>query len=483
MNLLDMVKDQVSGSLISNASKFLGESESGVGKALDGIFPALMGKMIDKTDDGGGLDKLFDMAKGSDDSILDDIGGLFGGGAGNVAKLMNGGSGVLNLLLGNNTGGLIDKVAGFSGLKGSATSSLIKMAAPFLMSMVGRHIKNKALDAVGLGKWLGGQRGSVKSAMPGGLLSSLGAGFLGKGFDAITGLADNVGDAGKKVVGGAADVVTGAAGAVGDAGKKVVGGAADAVGAVGDAGKKVVGGAADLAGDVADVGKKAGGGLLKWLLPLVLILGGLGWWMSRGGSGTGIDVIDKAAEKTAEMAGDAAGAVGDAAGAVGDVAGDAVDAAAGALGSVFSTIDEAAKKTLDGITFAAGSAGSQMMDFIKGGFKGDGNFRFNNLTFDTGSAAISGETGAEVDNLAAILAAYPNVKVHVTGHTDNTGDAAKNMTLSQARANAVKGRLMGKGIAGTRITTKGMGDSDPAASNDTEEGRKQNRRIEVSIVK
>jgi len=468
MNLLDMVKDQVSGSLISNASKFLGESDSSVGKALDGIFPALMGKMIDKSEDSDGLGKLMDMAKGSDMGILDDIGGLFGGGAGNVAKLMNGGSGVLNLLLGNNSGGLIDKVAGFSGLKGSATSSLIKMAAPFLMSMVGRHIKNKALDAVGLGKWLGGQRASVKSSMPGGLLSSLGAGFLGKGFDAVSGLADGAGDA---VKGGV------------DAGKKVVGGAANLAG---DAGKKVIGGATNAVGNVADVGKAAGGGIMKYLIPIILLLGALGVWKSG--------ILSDAAKGATELAEGAAGAVGDAAGAVGDVAGNAagavgdaagsvVDAAGSALGSVFATIDEAAKKTLDAVKFTAGSAGDQMMKYIDGGFKGDSNFRFSNLNFATGKSTISGETGVEVDNLAAILAAYPNVKVHVTGHTDNTGDAAANVQLSNARAMAVKGRLMGKGIAGNRITTKGLGSEKPAASNETEEGRAQNRRIEVSIMK
>jgi len=179
----------------------------------------------------------------------------------------------------------------------------------------------------------------------------------------------------------------------------------------------------------------------------------------------------------------AAGAVGDAAETVGDAAKAAGSAAADAVGSVFSTIDEAAKKTLDGIKFAAGSAGEQMKNFIDGGFKGDSRFRFNNLNFASGSARIDGETGVEVDNLAAILAAYPNVKVHIDGYTDNTGDAAKNVSLSQSRASAVKARLIGKGISANRITVKGNGSADPVATNDTAEGRAQNRRIEVSIAK
>ena len=463
-----MVKDQVTGSLGSQAAKFLGESESGVGKALDGIFPLLLGKMADTADDSNGLGKLFDLAKGQDASILDNIGGLFGGGAGNVAKLMNGGSGVLNLLLGNSTGGLIDKIAGFSGLKGSAASSLIKMAAPFLMSMVGRHIKNKALDAVGLGKFLGGQRQHVKSSMPSGLLSSLGAGFLGKGASAVSGIAGDGMDAGKKLVGNAGDAAGRVVGGAADAGKKVVGGAAN-----------VVGGAANTVGNVAT---KSGGGLMKWLLPLLFILGALGVWQSGILNKAG-DVAKGAAEKTANVAGDAAKG---AAGAVGDVAkgaGDAVKGAAGAMGDMFGKIDAAAKKALDGIKFTAGSAGSEMMKYINGGFKGDGRFTFKNLTFATGSAQIDGATAVEVDNMAAILKAYPGVKVKVEGYTDNTGNADANVQLSKARAEAVKARLMAKGIDATRLSAQGFGAARPAADNGTAEGRAQNRRIEMVIMK
>lgn len=459
-----MIKDQVSGSLVSNASKFLGESESGVSKALDGVFPALLGSMISKSEDSSQAGKLFDMVKGADTSILDNIGGLFGGGAGNVASLMNSGSGALNLLLGNNTGGMIEKVAGFSGLKGSATSSLIKMAAPFLMSMVGKLVKDKALDAVGLGKFLGTQKSSVKSSMPAGLLSSLGAGFLGKGFDAITGIAD------------------GAKNIAGDA----VGAAGDVVGAAGNAGKKVIGGAANMAGgavnDVANVGKAAGGGLMKFLIPLLLILGALGIWKS-GILSTATDAVADTAGAVVDVAGDAAGAVADVAGDAVDAAGDAAGAVGDAIGSAFAKVDDVAKAALDKITFTATSAGGQMMAYIDGGFKGEGTFRFNDLNFASGSAQIDGTSGDEVDNLAAILASYPGVNVYITGHTDNTGDAAKNMQLSTQRANAVKARLMGKNIDGSRITTKGLGSSVPTASNDTKEGQAQNRRIEVTIVK
>ena len=85
--------------------------------------------------------------------------------------------------------------------------------------------------------------------------------------------------------------------------------------------------------------------------------------------------------------------------------------------------------------------------------------------------------------MASILKAYPGVKVIVEGYTDNTGDAGANVTLSQARADAVKARLMVAGINAARISTKGFGSGNPVADNGTAEGRAQNRRIEMVIMK
>ncbi|MCL4158259.1 UNVERIFIED_CONTAM: hypothetical protein GTU68_006855 [Idotea baltica] len=124
------------------------------------------------------------------------------------------------------------------------------------------------------------------------------------------------------------------------------------------------------------------------------------------------------------------------------------------------------------------------MDYVKGGFKGDPNFTFRGLTFATGSANINAATAKEVDNVAAILKTYPDVKVSVTGYTDSTGDAAKNVSLSKARAQAVKTRLVTNGgIAANRIMADGVGSANPVGDNGTPEGRKANRRIEMKIVK
>lgn len=473
VNLLDLLKDQVTGSLVSNASKFLGTSSDNTSSAISSIFPALLGKLVDQgADDQEGAKSILDLVKGTDDSILDDIGGIFSKGSGSVNGLLNSGSGLLSALLGNKVGGIVDLIAGSSGMKSSATSSLLKMAAPFIFGIIKRQVANKGIS--GLMSLLSGQKNHVKSALPAGMgsllgLSSLGGDLIGKAKGAVGGGVD----AGKRVVGGSMDAGKKVVGGTMDAGKKVVGGGVDA-------GKKAMGGAANMAGSAVDTASSAGGSIFKWLIPAVLILGIAGYF---GLNKTGCNAIDSAADTVSNTAGSVVEGAGDMAKGAADAAGDAAKGAADMVGGAFSNINEAAKGALSSIKFAAGSAGSQMMDFIDGGFKGDGKVTFKNLTFASGSAAISGSTAAEVDNLAAILKAYPDVKIQIDGYTDSTGNADSNVTLSQSRADAVKSRLVAQGIDGSRLMTTGHGAANPVASNDTKEGQAQNRRIEATILK
>ena len=473
INLLDMLKDQVTGSLAKGAAGFLGESESGISKALgEGIFPTLLGSLINKGGTEDGATGLLNVLKDHDGGVLDNIGGLFGGGSDAVSGLMNSGSGILSMLLGNKMGGIVDMIAKMAGLKGSTSSSLLKMAAPYLLGMVGRYVRKNGLGVSGLMDMLSGQKEHVKAATPAGWNPM---DMLSGAIGGVTGAAGSAVGAAGNVVGAAADKVGDAAGRTVDAGKKVVGGAADlagkGVGAVGNlAGKGV-----DAVGDVGGAAVKTGGSILRWLLPLVILLGALGFYITQCGGSTGIDALDDAATKVSDTATDGVKAAG-------DVAGDVADGAAELAGAAFGKIDAAAKATLDGVKWVAGSAGDQMMKFIDGGAEGEGVFRFNNLNFASGSAAIDGASGAEVDNLSKILAAYPDVKVVIEGYTDNTGDAAKNVELSMARAQAVKARLIGAGIDAGRVSAKGYGADNPVADNGTAEGRKENRRIEVRIV-
>mgnify|MGYP000400551667 CR=1 FL=1 len=149
--------------------------------------------------------------------------------------------------------------------------------------------------------------------------------------------------------------------------------------------------------------------------------------------------------------------------------------------NAFQEIDRDAKTIMDRVEFDTGSVGFQILSFIRNGFRGKSIFVFRNLTFSTGSANFRSNAD-EVDNLALILKAYPNIRVSIDGYSDNTGHAESNIQLSQARANSIKARLMGRGILANRIITNGHGSAKSIADNSTAEGRSRNRRIELSII-
>ncbi len=102
------------------------------------------------------------------------------------------------------------------------------------------------------------------------------------------------------------------------------------------------------------------------------------------------------------------------------------------------------------------------------------------ILFDTGKADIKPESAKAVEEIARLLKGDPNLKLHVVGHTDNQGSIEFNLKLSMARAQSVVQALTGThGIAAARLNAFGCGPYAPVASNDTDEGRAKNRRVEL----
>lgn len=106
-----------------------------------------------------------------------------------------------------------------------------------------------------------------------------------------------------------------------------------------------------------------------------------------------------------------------------------------------------------------------------------------NIFFETGSAKLQKESLMELARLKKLLDENPTLNIQINGHTDNIGSEADNLKLSEARAKAVYDHLVQNGADATRLRYKGFGESVPAATNDTEEGRKMNRRTEYLVVK
>lgn len=127
------------------------------------------------------------------------------------------------------------------------------------------------------------------------------------------------------------------------------------------------------------------------------------------------------------------------------------------------------------LTEAKADSARKSVDVLTVTFKSDYLFAINSSTLLPGAYD-------EVERVATVLRQYPETNIQISGHTDSSGAAGYNQTLSERRADAVKNALVGMGVNPARLTTIGYGESKPIASNSTEAGRQQNRRVEVRII-
>jgi len=163
-------------------------------------------------------------------------------------------------------------------------------------------------------------------------------------------------------------------------------------------------------------------------------------------------------------------AVGKAAGstATGAIIGAVVGGAAGAI--IGAQMDKQAREIKD----IKGAKVERVGEGIKVTFE-------SGLLYDFDSDVVRPEAKTNLRELAASLEKYPNTDLLIVGHTDQLGSAAYNQSLSERRARAAASYLVTQGVSGARIVTRGLGETEPVASNETEAGRQANRRVEVAI--
>lgn len=106
----------------------------------------------------------------------------------------------------------------------------------------------------------------------------------------------------------------------------------------------------------------------------------------------------------------------------------------------------------------------------------------NAVRFDTNKSTLTTQASANLDKLVPVFTEYADTNIEIFGYTDNTGSPEYNLTLSQKRAESVKLYLTSKGLLSSRFKTNGLGIAEPIATNDTPEGRSQNRRVEFAIT-
>jgi outer membrane protein OmpA-like peptidoglycan-associated protein len=176
-NLLKSLSGYLSPELISEASSILGESKSGITKALSGAMPTLLSGMLNNANNPSVMDGIFGLVgdKGFDSTkVLSSLPSLLSK-SGNAAAL-GAGTNMLNLLFGNKQSGLFDLISSFAGVKSSSTSKLMGMAAPMVLGMIGKS----GLNAGSLIKLLTSQKDEIHSALPSGFSDLMGYGKVEK---------------------------------------------------------------------------------------------------------------------------------------------------------------------------------------------------------------------------------------------------------------------------------------------------------------
>ncbi len=477
VNIVDALKGYVTSELVSKAAGMLGEEPSGITKAAASLIPTVLGGLLNKSTDTSAFGSIFDLLQNKqNDSWMDNLGGLIGGGnlAQNDPKDIAGG--LMGSLFGSKVGGIIDLVSSVAGVKKSSSSGLMGMVGPLVMSYLGRKIRKEGLDAFGLSKFLGSQSGNIAAALP-------------SGMGDLIGFAKGTGGAARESV------------------SKATSTARESVSRATSTASAAATSAATTATKHIESGSNGGGN--KWLWPLLLAALAAGaFYFTKGCETPDVPKVDvtEQMDKMKDAATDAAGTVADAAGNVADAAGDAAGNVVDAASDVAGNVADAAGNAVDAAGNAVGALGaffkkklangfelnipengieSKLLTFVDGDNAIDKTtwFNFDRLTFATGSANLDmDKSGEQLTNIAEIMKSYPNIKVKLGGYTDNTGNEAANLTLSQSRADAVMAALVAKGVAADRIETEGYGIAHPIGDNATPEGRAMNRRIALRLT-
>lgn len=440
-NLLDSLKGLVSNELVSAAASSMGESESGISKAIGGILPSLLGGILQSNSSNHSMiGDLLTQAGGNNNLLGDLIGGIT---SGNSSPSTGIGSSLLTGLFGNKVSGIANLVSNFAGIKSSSSNSLLGIGGSLIASFLGKKMLGEGLNFGGIMNWLGGQKSVIESAIPAGFGS-----FLGMGSQTASEVASNAKAASAQV-------------------------------------------ASNLSED-----DNSGGGM-KWLLPLILLgLLGFGlWYWLKGCNKEGGENMDAAkVENSISTAADSASTMLNAAAdSTKNAVTATVDAAKGTLdeaGNWIAEKGEAIKIKLEnGVELDAtkGSLEDKFVSFIKDQNAAPGKdiwFNFEDLLFETGKSTLKASSQKQLENTVAILKAYPKVKIKLGGYTDNVGDSTANMKLSEARAKTVYNQIISKGVTTASFDEKpyeGYGPQHPVADNSTPEGRGQNRRISISV--
>ncbi|AZB35933.1 OmpA family protein [Chryseobacterium bernardetii] len=439
LNVIDLIKGQLGPALVSQAASQFGESESGISKAIGGLLPAVVGGLANNANNPGVVDAI---TKASSSGIL---GNLLGGSSNNPII-----TSLLSSLFGDKIGGLVNSIASFSGISNNSAGSLLNLVTGATVGTVGKYAADNNLGASGISSLLNDQKGIISSLLPAGLsLASFGLGaenWFGQAKETVSSVTSTAKD----------NIAEGVA----------------------TARENVSEGAREIREQFENNNNNQGGGSIwKWLLPLLLLIAA-GYFLWK-------QCEKKQTTTTMTSTSDSTGTSSDTAATTSTPAATAAPAA-----KTDENID------LNGVMLKGYKGGmeDQMISFLKtDGYKNaaddsalkDKWYDFDHVNFKMGSSTeLEAGSQGQLDNLVAILKAFPDAKIKIGGYTDKTGNEASNVKLSQARADFIKAALAKAGVGAQVLGAEGYGSKFAkvdAKASDAE--RAADRKMSVRFAK
>ena len=425
-SLISEITGHFTPEVVRSASSMVGESESSTFKALQVATPTVLSGIANLGSSSEGANNLSSMIReGAYGGLSENPMSLFRGGSA-TNYLLSAGQRHLGKIFGGNTSSIMELVAKTGGVSASSATKLTALVTPLALGVLGKRTATQGSGSSGLTELLSSQRDEITAAAPSGLSRLLGFGPRAVPTPIKTSVeTEEVLDSPTHVEHFVEPTVSAPPRPRVETPTYV-----------------------ERPAPVAAPPRPGGGA--RWLPFLLLILGALallGYLLSRTRAPR-----------------------------VADLGSRAVTTAENALARI-------PLPNGTNLSVPQGSINYRLANFL-----GDRSatlprtFVFDHLNFVSGSTQLTTDSDKTVSDLAQVLQAYPSAQVQLTGHTDNTGNPQSNQALSLARANTVKTMLVNDGVASNRISTQGLGQERPIASNDTEQGRAQNRRTELTVT-
>ncbi len=438
--LMDSLSQVTGRDFASKLATHLDEPEQNVTRGLGESTTSMLAGLVSKTGDSQTMQQVFGMVTNSanDGRLLDNPASLIGATNSPLSSL---GGDFTSRIFGSRSSAVNDIVAKSSGLRPASVLALMRLAAPLLLGVLGRRVRDGSLNAASFTQFLAGERDKILAAAPSGLTAALGG-------------DQRVPLAGETVPVREAMPVRHEA-PVRDVPLRDV-----------PRREPVVERNVNIyaSRDRIPVDKPSSRG---WLWPAVAAVGALALLFGLWPRHHDVAPIPTAAVDTTR---------------IGTAGGEIATPAAPVVAAGMVTISLPNGTSFD---VPATSSEARLNAFLVDPTRTVDDttwFELDQLRFGNNSSKLLPESDAQLKRISQIMAAYPNASAKIGGYTDNVGSEAKNVRLSQSRAASAKQALIGMGVGASRLSSEGYGSAHPVADNSTADGQAQNRRIALRVT-